>query len=52
MRKKTERPMRDWRLRSLPRATITATTVFTMAKMYEISARLLYLPVNQAGPPG
>jgi hypothetical protein len=28
---------------------MTATTVLTIAKRYEISARLLYLPVNQAG---
>ena len=31
MRKNTERPMRDCRLRSLPRATMTATTVLRIA---------------------
>jgi len=29
-----------------------ATIVLMIAKTYEISARLSYLPVNQAGPPG
>ena len=31
IRKNTERPMRDCRLRSLPRATMTATTVLMIA---------------------
>src|SRR3989442_5728923 len=52
MRKNTERLMRAMRLRSLPRATKYATSVFTNAKTYAISARLSYFPVNHAGPPG
>src|SRR5207247_5046546 len=52
IKKNTERPIRDCRLRSLPRATMIATIVLMIAKTYEISARFSYLPVNHAGPPG
>ena len=46
--KKSESPIRSARLRSLPRATSTATNVLTIAKTYEIAAR----SVTGTGPPG
>src|SRR6266850_2639030 len=47
--KKSESPIRSARLRSLPRATRSATRVFTIANTYDTMARS---PNENAGPPG
>jgi len=45
----TDRPMRDWRLRSLPRATMTATTVLTIAKIVRDLGEVVVLAREPGG---